>query len=165
MAPVVRQLRRSVTGRAGAYYALQRQDEGRAKGVSRSAGAAGIQKRESRVAVMFGYFTSLTTLTFTWAVMFRCATSLTMLTLPRASWPRMVWVSAGAKRRTTAPQRGREPGAAKRLAPFARRGKDQFPAPDGCPTAGAINSRTLNGVRQTEDLNTPVAGLPQKRRT
>ena len=100
-AAVIGQLRRSFVGRAGAYYALQRQDVGRAKSVSRSAGAAEIEKWQSVAAVMCWYFTSLMTLTFTWAVMFRCATSLMMLTLPRASWPRMVWVTAGAKRRAT----------------------------------------------------------------
>ena len=47
VAAVVVQLRRSVTGGAGAGYALQRQDAGRAKGVSRSGGAAGFEKWQS----------------------------------------------------------------------------------------------------------------------
>lgn len=163
VAAVVGQLCRSVTGRAGAGYALQRQDAGRAKGVSRSANAAGMVNGIGD-AVIFGGFTSLLILTSGRTLMFLCVTSLTTLMLPRARWPRLVWVAAGAKRQTTAPQPWWVPRAAKRLAPFARHGKDQFPAPGGCATAGGISSQPLNGARQPEDLNTPVAGLPQERR-
>ena len=42
VAAVVQQLRRSAEERAGAWHLLQRQDEGKAKGVSRSAGVAGM---------------------------------------------------------------------------------------------------------------------------
>ena len=44
MAAVVGQLRRSVIWRAGTGYLLQQQSEGRAKGVSRSAGVAVLQE-------------------------------------------------------------------------------------------------------------------------
>ena len=145
---VVGQLRRSVLERTGACYLLQRQGEGRAKGVSRSAGVAVLQEDPGCRVVSVHHL------------------------LDDVDVDRSVIAPAGfgfrlgrRERNPQTPQPGLGTQRDQSLRPrHPSAGAINSGQRTGAQQPGGISSQPLNGARRKKDLNTPAAGLPNGRR-